>query len=282
MKRWLLACAVLLLTSGVALAQPPRLAGLAPASGGPGSRVTALGGPFDGSERILFGDRLLAPNRVEPARLTFTVPALPEGEYLLALQSVQGLSAATLTFRLILPPPEILSLGPSQIDGCSGPEQRRVTVAGRGLQDGVQLLLNGAALAATRTGDSLLFNVPDLPSGLHHVQLRNPNGQMSLAVALLVDTTPEIRGVAVGAEFLNHYQLIISGRNFLFNSRLIADNRQVPAVPPSSLQVDRLTYVDCRSLIYHRYPVSSQPKTVLLQVINPDGRESAVFTATIP
>jgi hypothetical protein len=282
MKRWLLTCAVLLLMSGVALAQAPRLAGLAPASGGPGSRVTVLGGPFDGSERILFGDRLLAPSRVEPARLTFTVPALPEGEYLLALQSMQGISAATLTFRLILPPPEILSLSPSQIDGCSGLEQRRVTVAGRGLQAGVQLLLNGAALDATRTGDSLLFNVPDLPAGLHQVQLRNPNGQMSLAVALLVDTTPEIRSVAVGAEFLNHYQLIISGRNFLFNSRLIADGRQVPAVPASSMQVDRLTYVDCNSLIYHRYPVSSQPRTVLLQVLNPDGRESAVFSATIP
>ena len=282
MKRWLLTCAVLLLMSGVALAQAPRLAGLAPASGGPGSRVTVLGGPFDGSERILFGDRLLAPSRVEPARLTFTVPALPEGEYLLALQSMQGISAATLTFRLILPPPEILSLSPSQIDGCSGVEQRRVTVAGRGLQAGVQLLLNGAALAATRSGDSLQFNVPDLPAGLHQVQLRNPNGQMSLAVALLVDTTPEISGTAVGAEFLNHYQLIISGRNFLFNSRLIADGRQVPAVPPSSLQVDRLTYVDCNSLIYHRYPVSSQPRTVLLQVLNPDGRESAVFSATIP
>jgi len=282
MKRWLSTCAVLLLMSGVALAQAPRLAGLAPASGGPGSRVTVLGGPFDGSERILFGDRLLAPSRVEPARLTFTVPALPEGEYLLALQSMQGISAATLTFRLILPPPEILSLSPSQIDGCSGFEQRRVTVAGRGLQAGVQLLLNGAALDATRTGDSLLFNVPDLPAGLHQVQLRNPNGQMSLAVALLVDTTPEIRSVAVGAEFLNHYQLIISGRNFLFNSRLIADGRQVPAVPASSMQVDRLTYVDCNSLIYHRYPVSSQPRTVLLQVLNPDGRESAVFSATIP
>ena len=49
-----------------------------------------------------------------------------------------------------------------------------------------------------------------------------------------------------------------------------------------STQADHLSYQDCRTLIYHRYPYSRELKQVNLQVVNPGGNQSQVFQASIP
>ncbi len=296
-RRYLLAW-LLLLFSAPAFAEAPQLAGVAPAAAGPGTSVTVLGGPFTPDVRIVFGDQQLAPSRVAERQLTFVVPQLPEGDYLLFLQAGEELSARSLFFRIVLPPPEILAIDPQQVDACAAGGQRQVTVKGRDLQPGVRLLLDGVSLAARSAGsDTLVITVPDMAPGLHQIQLANPDGRISLPVALLIDSTPEIRSVVPGEESVTSYQLMISGKNFSYKSVLLVNGRQISSffpgaltvdgrqfipINPSQLGMDSLQYVDCNNLIYIRHPYSSQPKSISLQVINPDGRESGVYTFTGP
>ncbi len=289
---------LLLLLSASAFAEAPQLAGISPAAAGPGTTVTVLGGPFSRDIRVVFGDRQLVPARVGERQLTFIVPQLPEGDYLLFLQAGEELSGRSLFFRIVLPPPEILAIDPQQVDACAAGGQRQVVVKGRDLQPGVRLLLDGVSLAARPVGsDALAITVPDMAPGLHQVQLANPDGRISLPVALLIDNTPEIQGVTPGEESVTSYQLMISGKNFSYKSVLLVNGRQITSFYPGALTVDgrqfipinpnllgmdSLQYVDCNTIIYTRHPYSTQPKSISLQVINPDGRESGVYTFTGP
>ncbi len=274
----LLAC----LLPGRALALPPHLTGIAPAVANPGTTVTVSGGPFEKGVRVLFGEQQLAPASVTNRQLTFVVPPLPEGDYLLLLQVGQETSERGLFFRIVLPPPEILALSPAQVAACAAGEQRQVEVQGRHLRPGVQLLVDGVALAARRSGDQLTFTVPDLAPGLHQIQLGLPDGRQSRPAALLIDSTPTIASVTQGEEYVNYYQLIISGQNFFYHSTLVVDGRPIPSSYPGTVQADNVTYVDCHTLLYQRYPYSKQPKTLSLQVIDRDGKESPVFSLTAP
>jgi len=40
--------------------------------------------------------------------------------------------------------------------------------------------------------------------------------------------------------------------------------------------------LDCRTLRYLRYPVTREPRSLELQVVNPDGEQSAIFRVTAP
>jgi hypothetical protein len=289
---------LLLLISSPAFAEAPQLAGVSPAAAAPGASVTVLGGPFTQEVRIVFGDRQLVPVRAGEKQLSFIVPQLPEGDYLLFLQAGEEISGRSLFFRIVLPSPEILAIDPQQIDACTAGGRRQVTVKGRNLQPGVRLLLDGVSLAARPAGsDTLVITVPDMAPGLHQVQLANPDGRISLPAALLIDNSPEIQSVVWGEEMVTSYQLMISGKNFSYKSVLLVNGRQISSFYPGALTVDgrqfipinpgqlgmdSLQYVDCNTLIYVRHPYSSQPKSISLQVVNPDGRESSVYTFTGP
>lgn len=281
-RRYLILGFALLLLPGPLLAQTPNLAGIYPAVATPGSDVTIIGGPFAREIVIVFGDQTLQPVRREEKRLTFRVPQLPEGDYLLYLQAGQEVSGRSLFFRVVQAPPGIIAMTPAMVEACSSRAQREVTVQGRDLQPGVAALLDGVILATDRSGDTLTFALPELAPGMHQVQLVNPDGKRSLPVSLLINNLPEIHGVSQGPENVNYYELRISGKNFYYNSTLVVDGRPLTGFPSGSLQVDNITYVDCNTLIYKRYPPSSQPRQISLQVINPDGRESAVFYLTAP
>jgi hypothetical protein len=265
-----------------ALAVPPRLAGVFPAVASPGSTVTVIGGPFEAQTLIAFGDRLLQPTNLAETQLTFIVPQRPEGDYLLYLQTGQELSARSLFFRVTRPTPRILALDPATMDACSRGARRQVTVQARDLPSGGRVLLDGVAQTAERSGDFLTFVLPDLAPGMHQVQLADPDGRYSLPVALLVDHRPEIQSVAPGEQYVNYYELLIEGKNFLPTSTLLVDGRPVTPFPSGSLQVDNITCLDCNALLYRRYPVSGQARPITLRVINPDGQQSADFSFTTP
>jgi hypothetical protein len=289
---------LLLLLPALAMAQSPRLIGIAPSIAGPGKTVIVTGGPFTPEVRVVFGDRLLAPSRIGERQLTFVVPQMPPGEYLLQLQTGEETSDRSLFFRIVLPQPAIHSLEPHQIDTCDLGRGLQVVVRGEDFQPGTLLLLDGAILASGRTAeDALTFAVPDLTPGLHQIQLANPDGQRSLPAALLIDSTPEIESVTTGEEAVTYYQLVISGRNFSYRTNLLVDGQQITPFSPGALAddsqqvipynlnplgTDSLQYVDCRTLIYVRHPYSTQPKSLILQIINPDGKASGAYPFTGP
>jgi hypothetical protein len=45
---------------------------------------------------------------------------------------------------------------------------------------------------------------------------------------------------------------------------------------------ESLTYQDCRTLKYLRYPSSFQDKELSVQVINPDGKKTEPYAVTLP
>ncbi|MEZ4600811.1 MAG: IPT/TIG domain-containing protein [Syntrophotaleaceae bacterium] len=289
---------LLLLLPALVLAQPPRLTGIAPSVARPGSRVIVTGGPFTKDVRIMFGDRLVAPASLAERQLTFVVPDLPAGQYLLQLQTGEETSERSMFFRVVLPPPAILSLEPQTIDTCDMGAGRQVVVRGEGLQAGTLLLLDGAVLAAQRSAeDALTFAVPRMDSGLHQIQLVNPDEQKSLPVVLVINNTPEIENASMGEESVTSYELMITGKNFTYRSILLVNGQQIPSFNPTTPDIgefeytpynlnqpglDSVYYVDCRTMIYVRHPTTSQTKTLTLQIINPDGSESGVFSYTGP
>ena len=294
-----LACLILFPFSVMAL----EITGVSPAVVASGSAVTVIGGPFSRDVKIMLGDRQIAPSMVGQRQLVFTVPPLETGEYSLFLREADQTSAQTFTLRIIEPAPRIGSLSPTNIDMCSSEDERHVVVAGHHFLPGATLLLEGSALPFTRTSEEeLTFTAPSLEAGIYGIQVVNPGGTSSLPHSLWFNDIPEILNVHIGEEFVNYYQLVIEGKNFSAGASLVV-NEYPPGVfdlPPEQQvltargvgtgtaplerpsQADNLRHLDCNTLIYNRYPISSQAREVSLQVVNPDGKQTPAYHLTTP
>jgi hypothetical protein len=285
----------------VAPAAALEIVSVSPGAAPPGATVTIAGGPFGAQVRVVLGGRKLAPARLGQRELAFTVPALDEGEYALSLREGTRTSPRPFTFRVISPAPVIRSLHPTNIDECSTEEQRRVVVEGVHFHPGAKVLLDGKVVPHARSGETTLnFTVPPLPAGIYGVQVVNPDERKSLPHSLWFNNLPEITSVRQGEDFVNYYELVIEGKNFSYSSALVVSEYPVGFfdLPPQQRTVtsqgsgpdpvqgrsisDNLYFVDCHTLIYNRYPYSTQPKQVILQIINPDGKKTATYSVSIP
>ena len=268
-----------------------------------GTPVTVIGGPFSEDVLVDVGGQPLRPRSVGTRQLIFIVPELPAGEHALFLRDGQRTSPTTFSLRVVLPPPQITALSPRNLDECSDPADRQLRLQGEALQPGGQLLLDGAVVPLERLGEGRFqFSVPPLPAGSYGLQLVNPDGQKSLPHTLWINNLPEIASVTPGEDFVNHYQVVVRGKNFFHNSVLLVD--EYPAgfadLPPRQRvlpvqgsiafrgdaarvpQSERVSYEDCHTLIYHRYPPSGQAMRIVLRVGNPDGKQSSPFEVFLP
>jgi hypothetical protein len=59
---------------------------------------------------------------------------------------------------------------------------------------------------------------------------------------------------------------------------VVVDGRQVY----NSTDRDKSRFVNCTRIVYERYPYDRTPKTLRIQVVNPNGEESPVVTVTAP
>ncbi len=272
---------ILLLVPGSAAALEIR--SLTPSSGEPGAEVVIGGGPFDEDIRVQFGEKIVPPRVQNQRRISFTVPDLPAGDYLVNLIRDDAASERNFLFRVLEPAPRIESISPASIDHCAIEEDPLVTIAGRNFKPGSTVLVDDAAVAKeSASPTSITFSLPPLKGGTHEVKVVNPTEKSSLAHTLFVNTTPEIYSVSQGEGQVNSYKLIISGKNFQHNSVLYVDGRQVLDPSITRPKSDYVTYLDCRTLIYKRFPFTWELSRVSLQVVNPSGAESPVFEVTIP
>lgn len=287
---------------------PPVLSALEISSVSPrnvsaGDSVTVAGGPFTPRTLVLLGNQTIEPTSLSEGRLIFTVPSLEDGEYALQVRDDRQTSPSSFVLRITAPDPRIDSLSPSNIDVCSTQEEREVIVQGRYFQPGATLLLDGKTLSSSRLGpDSLSFTPPPLAAGVYGIQVANPNGSQSVPRSLYISDIPEILNAYMGQEFVNNYELVIEGKNFFFNSTLLVNEypvglldqppqqrvipRQSATSDPDRLaspsQADNLRFVDCGTLVYNRYPYSTQPKQISLKIINPDGKTSSTWDLSVP
>ena len=256
-----------------------------PSTAAPGASVTLSGGPFAAGDMVLIGDRRLAAASIAPTRLTFTVPALASGVYALAVERAGVRSAHNLQLRVA--PPRIALLSPATLDSCTAASERQVTVSGSNFRPGAQLLLDNTALVADKLAETeIIFTLPAVTPGLHQVQVVNPDNQRSLPHGLFLSSTPEITSVQSGADNVVEYELILSGRNFFFNSQLTANGAAVGKalgnISADGSVRETMRYVDCTTLIYTRRPFLREPHELSLQLVNPGGEQSNVYQLTTP
>lgn len=266
-------------TSGLAL----EIRSISPSTAEAGALLTLTGGPFPADVEVLFGSETLRPDVREEQRLVVRVPPLAEGDYLLLLRSSTGTSPRGLLFRLIEPPPWISGLSPTRLEECADEDERQIRISGRAFQPGAQVLVNQAAVpSSSATAEQIVFSFPPLKSGMHSVQVVNPGGKSSLAHGVQVSSQPRIHSVTLGGDRVNSYELIISGRNFQFNSRLLVNGEVIRGVAGARPGAEFIQVLDCRTLRYTRFPVTREPRPLELQVVNPDGEQSAAFLVTAP
>jgi len=297
---WIALVAGLLYTT---VASALEITSVAPSRAAPGTRVVMTGGIFSLQSRVYLGEQEVTPLQQLPRQIEFAVPPLPPGGYSLTVQDDVDSVIQPFNFEVFAPHPQISSLEPGQLDVCSDETERLVRVAGRDFRPGAQLLLNGNALdSRSIDAETLAFRLPELQAGVYGVEVRNPDGTGSLPHSLWLNNTPEIIAVERGEEFVNHYEMIIRGKNFFFNSIVVirepdssAGNsgtrqmtyyahRGAPNAPSGLIGGggESLAYLDCRTLKYLRYPSNFQDKELIVQVINPDGKKTEPYAVTLP
>lgn len=282
---WLLLA--LLFTSATILhaddSPPPAIMSIIPAQAEPGTTVILSGNGFTDKMTVFLGNTEL-PVRVLSARqLSFDIPKLAAGLYALFLRRDDDVTSRTYNFVVVPARPVANSLSPDTVSACAAGAERSVTVSGRNFLEGSRLLFDGAAIKGrVLSGESISFQVPAVPAGLHQVQIQNPEDTVSGVLGLLINARPEIQAVTQGADYVTYYELIIEGTNFQQNSSVVVDGKRLQSGMGIPGERDRIIYVSCHKLIYQRVPYDPSLKTFQLQIINPNGEESPIALVSAP
>lgn len=262
---------------------PLTVLSIIPAQGEPGTTVTLSGSGFTPGTVAWLGTQELPTTVLGPKVLSVQLPELPAGVYALYLKREDSATSRAYNFNLQPVKPVASSLLPDTVTVCASGREREVVLSGANFQPTSKVLLDGAAVG-TRvvSGNALSFLAPQLAPGLHQVQVLNPPEALSGTLALFLDSRPEILGVAVGSDFVSYYELVITGRNFLQNSVLVADGARIGTRGPAVGDRDNLVYRGCNQIVYQRHPYDPSPKDIRLQVVNQSGEESNLYTISAP
>ncbi|TWJ32958.1 IPT/TIG domain-containing protein [Geobacter argillaceus] len=280
-------------------AQPsPAILSIIPAQAEPAATVTLSGSGFTAKTTVFLGSTEIAAQVIDAGHLSFTLPALEPGIYALYLRREDGIASRTYSFTVQPLKPTVSDISPDSVPFCATGTERNVTVVGSNFRKGALVLFDGVAVRSRYvSSESISFTVPQIKGGLHQVQVKNSDETASGAVGLLIDTKPEISNVSRGEDYVNYYNLIIEGRNFLQNSTIVVmeertfeltgqspmvDVRRLSSGSGGGAERDRVTYVNCNRIIYQRYPYSPVSKSFQVQVINPGGEESATVSVSAP
>ncbi len=262
---------------------PLSVLSIIPAQGEPGTTVTLNGTGFTTGTGVFLGSRQLPATLVGNRLLTVELPDLPPGVYALYLKREDGSTSRAFNFALQPQKPVALSLSPDTVTACSTGREREVVVTGSKFQSGARVFLDGAALTTRFISPTALsFTAPGVAAGLHQVQVKNPSDAGSGVLALFIDAKPEIASVSMGREFVSAYELVLTGRNFQQSSVLVADGKRVATGEQMATERERLIYLGCNQMVYERHPYDPTPKEIRLQVVNPNGEESGLFTISAP
>ncbi|GFO66254.1 IPT/TIG domain-containing protein [Geomonas paludis] len=254
-----------------------------PAQGEPGTTVTLNGTGFTPATTVVLGSRELPAQVVGGRIMTFELPELPPGAYALTLKRDDGATTRPFNFVLQAQKPVASSLIPDTVTSCATGREREVLVNGANFRTGTRILLDGAVVTTRFISPVMLaFTAPTLAAGVHQVQVKNPTDTSSTVLALFIDAKPEIASVSVGREFVNYYELIVTGRNFHQNSMLVVDGKRLATGKQLVGEREQLVYGGCNQLTYLRFPYDPTPKEITLQVVNQNGEESGLFTISAP
>ena len=262
---------------------PLSVLSIIPAQGEPGMSVTLNGSGFTAGTAAFLGSQQLPTAAVGGRMLTLELPDLAPGVYALYLRREDGVTSRPYNFLLQPLKPIASALSPDTVSICAAGREREVVLSGGNFQNGARILLDGAAIATRFISPAALaFLAPQLPSGLHQVQVKNPSEAASVNLAFFIDSKPEVLGVSIGAEYVSYYELLVTGRNFQQTSMLVADGNRIGTGKQVVGEREQLIFLGCNQLLYQRHPYDPTPKEIRLQVVNQNGEESSVFTISAP
>lgn len=263
--------------------EAPVILSIIPGQGTPGMRVMISGSGFNQGSAVYLGIDEIPSRLISAKQISFEIPQIASGNYALYIRQKGGLSGRAYSFAISPVKPVALSISPDTVSFCSTGDERQISVKGKNFLEGAQILLDGAAIRGSRlSAEEILFTVPQVPGGLHQIQVKNPEETVSGAVGLLVTNRPEVRNVSQGSDFVNYYELAIEGINFQQGSSLIVDGKKIQSGQTYPGDRDRLLYNSCNRMTYYRYPYDPSPKSLQMMVVNPNGEESSVFTVNAP
>ena len=277
---------------------PINVLSIIPSQGEPGTSVTLYGTGFTKDTTVFLGNMELHATVAGPRQLSFEIPALDQGLYALYLMREDGTYSKPYNFSVLPLKPIATSLSPDTIYACATGKEREATITGRNFKQGSQVMFDGAAIKShVSSAESISFATPQVADGLHQVQVRNPEDTFSGVLGLAIDGRPEITGVTQGQETVNHYNLIIDGRNFTQNTVLMVmedrfsemntenpavDIKRISSLSANAINREQIVYVNCNRILYQRYPYSTTPKNFRIQVVNPGGGESSLVSVSAP
>ena len=261
-------------------ATPYTILSIIPSQGEPGKRVNLMGSGFSADTLAWLGTMAIPTAVISDRQIEFEIPRVAPGLYALYLKRQDGTISKIYNFPIFAPKPVIDAINPDTVFGCAPDQERVATVSGRNFQESSAVLFDGGAIRSLYTSpESLSFTVPhNVLGGQHNIQVKNPDDIISGTVAFYIDMKPVIHAINQGEERVNNYELILEGHNFQQGSSVVIDGRQVY----NSTDRDKSRFVNCSRIIYERYPYDRTPKTLKIQVVNPNGEESPVVTVSAP
>jgi hypothetical protein len=262
----------------------PAILSIIPAQAEPGTKVTIFGSGFGDKISAYLGSVGIPAKATDGKQLEFTVPPLDAGLYALFLRRGDGATGRAYNFTVLPQRPVLNDLSPAQINSCAQGKEREVIAGGEHFAENAMLLFDGAVIRSrVLSSEAIAFNVPQVAGGLHQITVRNGPENSSVAVALAIETKPEINQITVGTEYVNYYELIIYGRNFQQGSAIYVDGQRIGGRSGmESPERERLIFSDCTKLIYLRYPYSPVNKDFHIQVVNPGNEASQMVNVTAP
>ena len=279
-------------------APPVTILSIIPAQGEPGMTVTLYGNGFSEDTSVFLANMELPTALVGQQQITFDIPKLNPGLYALFLRREDGMTSRAYNFSILPLKPVVTSLDPDSVFSCATGHERDVTVSGRNFRESSQIMFDGAAVKSRFSSpEAITFMAPQVAGGLHQVQVKNSEDAVSGVLGLVIDARPEITGISQGEEHVNFYNLIVDGRNFQQNSVLVVmeersleesssrvslDVKRITSGGSSATEREQIVYVNCNRIIYRRYPYSTFPKNLRIQVVNPDSSESSVASVSAP
>lgn len=258
---------------------------ITPIQAEPGARILLNGNGFGDAATIFLGNMELPAKITGNKQVEFTVPLnIDAGLYALYLKRQDGVYSKSYNFTVLQLRPVLKSLLPSKVESCAVVREREISAHGSNFSDSSMLLLDGAVIPSTVvSSDIISFTLPNVPAGLHQIQVKNSPDNSSVSLTLFVESKPEISSVDIGMEHVNYYELLISGKNFNLNSSVYVDGVQIGGRGGQEIvEREKLIFIDCSKLIYQRHPYSPVNKSFRLQVVNPGGESSQVITVTAP
>ncbi|MBT1070418.1 IPT/TIG domain-containing protein [Pelotalea chapellei] len=272
-------------TPSVPTPPPINILSIIPAQAEPGARVMMFGSGFGDRISAFLGSTEVPARTVDGKQAEFIIPQqLEPGLYALYLQRADGVVGRAYNFTVLPLRPVLISLTPEKIGSCNQGREREVSAQGRNFSERSQLFFDGAVIPSNLVSpETLVFSVPNVPGGIHQVMVKNSLDNSSVPLALSIETRPEINQIAVGNEYVNYYELNITGKNFNQNSSIYVDGMQIGGRGGQDIaERERLIYVDCTRLVYQRHPYSPVNKDFRVQIVNQGGEGSQVVNVTAP